>query len=367
MELQNLVKVKVRTLDPEKEPIEVTVAAKEGLVSGEQVFNKVCDKLGLKPASRVHFGLFDKQDQPTTRYRLSEGIPVTVSELWLGKWCFVSGQEKDMIHVDPVATHLVFLQAQNDVRSECLIAECLIAECLIAECLIAECLIAECLIAECLIAECLIAECLIAECLITECLITECLITECLITECLITECLITECLEPGFVAKDQFIFLCFVAKDQFIFLCQKQANYQSLCVPQCRLLAPLFTPDITLESDSVVTVIVSKFGLRLVAERAVSFTWFEVSRWTLNKEGTTLTLDWRPEEKEEPRGVALRGPQMNLLLAGLLEMVTLLQKVDKSGATFHTEMISVTEDGSTVWENGLYNPSQAAAVKYSV
>ena len=38
-----------------------------------------------------------------------------LSDLYLGKWCFMPSQEKDLIHVDPVAAHLVFLQAQHDV------------------------------------------------------------------------------------------------------------------------------------------------------------------------------------------------------------------------------------------------------------
>ena len=44
-----------------------------------------------------------------------------------------------------------------------------------------------------------------------------------------------------------------------------------------------------------------------------------------------------------------------------------LFQKLDRSGASFHAEMISVGDDGTTVWENGLYNPSQARNVQYNV
>ena len=44
-----------------------------------------------------------------------------------------------------------------------------------------------------------------------------------------------------------------------------------------------------------------------------------------------------------------------------------LFQQSDKSGASFHAEMISEEEDGTTVWENGLYNPSKAKNVQYSV
>ena len=40
-----------------------------------------------------------------------------LTELYLGKWCFVGSQEKDLIHVDPVAAHLIFLQAQHDVHA----------------------------------------------------------------------------------------------------------------------------------------------------------------------------------------------------------------------------------------------------------
>ncbi|XP_076436400.1 uncharacterized protein LOC143275937 [Babylonia areolata] len=296
MELQNLVKVKVLTLDPAAEPVEVTVAAREGKVSAEQVFNKACDKLGLKSSSRTHFALFNKRDEPTLKYRLKEGIPVNNSEVYLGKWCFVSSQERDMVHVDPVAAHLVFLQAQHDVRS--------------------------------------------GKFDLTD-----------------DEKQKLEECLEPGFVAEDQFVLLC-----------QRQANYHSLCVPHCRLLSALSTPDGALENDSVVTVVVSKFGAKLVAaETTATFTWFEVSSWTLSKEETTLTLAWQPDEKGEPSAVPLASPRVKFLLAGVLEMITILQRADDSGASFHTEMITVRDDGCTVWENGLYNPSQAKSVKYSM
>ena len=50
-----------------------------------------------------------------------------------------------------------------------------------------------------------------------------------------------------------------------------------------------------------------------------------------------------------------------------ILVTILLFQKSDKSGGSFHAEMISEEEDGTTVWENGLYNPSKAKNVQYSV
>ena len=58
----------------------------------------------------------------------------------------------------------------------------------------------------------------------------------------------------------------------------------------------------------------------------AVVFTWFEVSRWMLNRGTSTLTLTWTPEEEAVPSDVPLSTPQADLFLAGVIEMIKILQ-----------------------------------------
>lgn len=295
MELQNLLKVRVKVLDPDAPPVEVTVVSKDGWVSANQVFKKVCDSLGLKAGSRPCFTLYEQAANPVCRYRNTDQIHAETADLHLGKWCFSLSQEKDIIHQDQAAAHLIFLQARHDV----LTGKFDLQEA---------------------------------------------------------DRQKLDECLEPGFLAENQYILTC-----------QQQPYYQCLRLPQVRLLQELSTPDCTLNTDSMLDLIVSKYGVKLIAGDPFIFTWFEISKWILNKVDTTLTLTYAPEENAVLFDIALKTEQAELFLAAILEMIKLLQKEDKSGASFHADMITVSPDGSSVWENGLYDPAKASRVRHKI
>nr|KAG5693395.1 hypothetical protein BaRGS_009868 [Batillaria attramentaria] len=249
----------------------------------------------LKASSRSCFTLYERAANPICRYRSTDEIHVGSAELFLGKWCFSVSQEKDLMHQDQAATHLVFLQAQHDVQTGKFDLQ----------------------------------------------------------EE---DKQKLDECLEPGFTAEDQYILLC-----------QKQPYYQCLRLPQCRLLQGISVSNCSLKTDSMLDVVVSKYGVKLVTDKPVIFTWYEVSKWVLNKEDTTVTFTYAPEDNAVHADVPLKTDQAELFLAGILEMIRLLQKEDKSGASFHADMITVSPDGSSVWENGLYNPSKASIVRHKI
>ncbi|XP_078606221.1 sorting nexin-27-like [Branchiostoma floridae x Branchiostoma japonicum] len=114
MELGNIVKVSVRTLDLDSSPIQVSV--KEESTAGE-VLQKVSKLLGIHPENLPLFSLFECIEAPINRLRDQDIVPFTTG-LTIQKWCFEPVKEEQVLsrNVDTAAIQLLFLQAQADVR-----------------------------------------------------------------------------------------------------------------------------------------------------------------------------------------------------------------------------------------------------------
>ncbi|XP_060068084.1 uncharacterized protein LOC132548254 [Ylistrum balloti] len=120
MELQQLVAVTVNTLDKNLTDVKVSVALQEdNTVLGEDVKRKVCETLGLKPRSHDLFSLFtcDTNAKILQRVRDTDHIFCPVKGLVLRKWCFTQKQENQIIIDDATACHLVFSQAERDIKT----------------------------------------------------------------------------------------------------------------------------------------------------------------------------------------------------------------------------------------------------------
>ncbi|XP_019630659.1 PREDICTED: uncharacterized protein LOC109474738 [Branchiostoma belcheri] len=114
MELGNIVKVSVRTLDIDSSPIQVSV--KEEATAGE-VLQKVANVLGIHTENLPLFSLFECMEAPINRLRDQDIVPFTTG-LSIQKWCFEPVKEEQVLsrNVDTAAIQLLFLQAQADVR-----------------------------------------------------------------------------------------------------------------------------------------------------------------------------------------------------------------------------------------------------------
>lgn len=119
MELQQLVAVTVNTLDKHFSDVKVSIALQENnTVLGEDVKRKICEELGLKPSSHELFSLFfwNSKAEILHRVRDTDRILCPVKGLSLRKWCFTEHQENQIIKEDGAACHLVFSQAENDIK-----------------------------------------------------------------------------------------------------------------------------------------------------------------------------------------------------------------------------------------------------------
>ncbi|XP_021349669.1 uncharacterized protein LOC110447982 [Mizuhopecten yessoensis] len=124
MELQQLVAATVNTFDKNVGDIKVSIALQDdNTVLGEDVKKKVCQIIGLKQSSHDLFSLFtcNSNGEILQRVRDTDHIFCPVKGLVLRKWCFTQKQESEVIKNDGMACHLVFSEAENDIKSERLV------------------------------------------------------------------------------------------------------------------------------------------------------------------------------------------------------------------------------------------------------
>ncbi|KAJ8301041.1 hypothetical protein KUTeg_022560 [Tegillarca granosa] len=116
MELQDLLVVNVNTLDKTQPLVKVTVPAVDGNVEAGNLHKKVCNQLGLKESSLKCFSLFKEDVDHRLLKRIKENdiLPVSsMNGMCIRKWCFNLKLEQELLLTDEVATHLLYLEAEN--------------------------------------------------------------------------------------------------------------------------------------------------------------------------------------------------------------------------------------------------------------
>lgn len=114
VELQNLVKVKVVTIDGNENQVTVPVVGDEQ-ISVTDIHAKACDCLGLQKTSSKWFSLF-LGGETIRRLQPDTFTHSSAKEVSLRKWCFNGRMEANMIKDDPVACHLVYLEAKAAIE-----------------------------------------------------------------------------------------------------------------------------------------------------------------------------------------------------------------------------------------------------------
>ncbi|KAI8738732.1 CAunnamed protein product, partial [Biomphalaria glabrata] len=115
MELQNMLKLTIKTFDTSTPGVKVTLTSQNGTVLSCDVLRKVGDVLGLKKESLCHFVICQGLEAPIRCFKKGDIILGDQQGLSLQKWCFDLKEEKNLIQKDPVATNLIFLQAHHDI------------------------------------------------------------------------------------------------------------------------------------------------------------------------------------------------------------------------------------------------------------
>lgn len=115
VELQNLVKVTVVTIDGNENQITVPVVGDKE-ISVTDIHAKACDCLGLQETSSKWFSLFCGKET-TRRLQPDTFTHSSTKEVYLRKWCFNGRIEAKMIKDDSVACHLVYLEAKAAIEN----------------------------------------------------------------------------------------------------------------------------------------------------------------------------------------------------------------------------------------------------------
>ncbi|XP_048775909.2 uncharacterized protein LOC125680394 [Ostrea edulis] len=116
VELQNLLKVQVFTVDGKGIHVTVPIVG-ENELSVTDIHTKVCHSLGLQKTSSIWFSLFCGKDIILKRLKPETFTPNTTKEITLRKWCHSKEIEAQLIKDDPVACHLVYLEAKAAISS----------------------------------------------------------------------------------------------------------------------------------------------------------------------------------------------------------------------------------------------------------
>lgn len=114
VELQKLVKVTVVTIDGNENQVTVPVVGDEQ-ISVTDIYAKACDCLGLQKTSSKWFSLFCG-GETIRRLKPDTFTHSSAKEVSLRKWCFNGRIEANMIKDDPVACHLVYLEAKAAIE-----------------------------------------------------------------------------------------------------------------------------------------------------------------------------------------------------------------------------------------------------------
>ncbi|XP_055896759.1 uncharacterized protein LOC106053459 isoform X1 [Biomphalaria glabrata] len=115
MELQNMLKLTIKTFDTSTPGVKVTLTSQNGTVLSCDVLRKVGDVLGLKKESLCHFVICQGLEAPIRCFKKGDIILDDQQDLSLQKWCFDLKEERNLIQKDPVATNLIFFQAHHDI------------------------------------------------------------------------------------------------------------------------------------------------------------------------------------------------------------------------------------------------------------
>ncbi|KAH9502777.1 hypothetical protein Btru_069762 [Bulinus truncatus] len=97
--------------------VKVTVVSHNKGILCADILRKFSEAIGLKKESLQHFILCQGLEKPVKCFKKDDFIPSDHCDLSLQKWCFDLSEEKNLTHKDPVATNLIFLQAQHEINT----------------------------------------------------------------------------------------------------------------------------------------------------------------------------------------------------------------------------------------------------------
>ncbi|ESP04773.1 hypothetical protein LOTGIDRAFT_155995 [Lottia gigantea] len=155
------------------------------------------------------------------------------------------------------------------------------------------------------------------------------------------------DCLDPEFLAVEQYLSICHTIP-----------GYDSLTVNSCQLVDNTAKTIVNLPQTSY-SVDISQYGLKLISEDTkteFSVQWFQVFSFRLDLRDNTLTYCLELIHHKPQTYLPLKSEQCEYMLAVTLEMINDIQADDPNAPSFYITNISNLPDGSTEWENILFN-----------
>ncbi|KAK6194690.1 hypothetical protein SNE40_000276 [Patella caerulea] len=156
------------------------------------------------------------------------------------------------------------------------------------------------------------------------------------------------ECLHPEFLAMDQYLSIC-----------QTLPDYCTVTIDACQMVPDKRVKTMLLTSASFYSISLSINGLKISSETGditLCAQWYEIYSWELNKEEITLTFYVHLKHNNAKSILPFKSEQCDFMASVIMELITDLQAEDKNAPSFHISNIKQLKDGSTLWENVLFD-----------
>lgn len=146
-----------------------------------------------------------------------------------------------------------------------------------------------------------------------------------------------------------------FVLENQYTEICQRLPGYYQYNFYECVLTQDLTSDGLRFPKDVQVQLKVSISGLNISYNaKALQFDWTSVQSWQLVPDKEVIKYTLSADDKIHL--ISCQTDRVLYLLAITKEMINQLQASDPSSPRFYSHMITKQEDGSTVWQNALFN-----------
>lgn len=146
-----------------------------------------------------------------------------------------------------------------------------------------------------------------------------------------------------------------FVLETPYTEICQRLTGYYQYNFYDCVVTQDITTDGVQFPKGVQVQLKINLSGLN-VSHNAKSLhsDWTSVQSWQLVPDNEVIKYTVTADDKLNT--VSIQTDRVLYMLAITKEMINQLQAADPSSPKFYSHMISKQEDGSTVWQNALFN-----------
>lgn len=154
-----------------------------------------------------------------------------------------------------------------------------------------------------------------------------------------------------------------FTLMRDYIRVCEAQPSFLTYTFPDCVLVTSVnLPPHLEFEAGSKLTLAVDKTGIKLTSYRGRTKNclvnhWSQIQAWSLHMAKKHLTFDIvNDRQTSEPMSLTLETERCQFVIDVIKAVIQQIQVEDPKCPKFYIDMVTQGTEGSTHWQNALYN-----------